>query len=592
MLTTPCPTLLRRYLISPRLNNPLSIFICVYVLLVIPRNSQHFATMSTDEKSSEKKSQEKKSTEKKSSEKKSSEKKGTESTTEDAGTLGNIITEGGRLVKMEVDYSTTCDEKIPEAQKMAKDGRVQEAVESLMVLEKQTRTGADAHSTSRVLVAVVEICFDTKEWTLLNETIVTLTKKRSQIKMAVTKMVQKCCEYVDKTPDKEVKLKLMDTLRTVTAGKIYVEVERARLTHQLAIMKETEGDVTEAATILQELQVETFGSMERKEKVEMILEQMRLCLLKKDFVRTQIISKKVSTKFFDSEEVDNLKLKFYNLMIDLDSHESSFLSICRHYRAIYDSKTVKNNEEEKKKVLKHVVLFIILAPYDNEQSDLLHRIKEDKTLEEIPQYRDLLQLFVTAELIKWSKLCEVYETELRSDATTVFPSTEEGNDRWGKLKNRVVEHNIRMMAKYYTRIYLKRMAELLDLSVKESEEFLCQLVVSGTVVARMDRMEGVVNFGTTPEHSQLLNSWSDNLHHLMALVNKTTHLINKEEMYILDTDHTVAREANKVEVVESEFGSAAEARDIRVDNSAAAEVIYIKRLTQSQLMSTLKKTNL
>lgn len=469
---------------------------------------------------------------------KATEKKAVEKSTEKKATEGgetlpqdtNIVTDGGRLVKMEVDYSTTCDEKIPAAQKLAKDGSVQEAVDMLMVLEKQTRTGADAHSTSRVLVAVVEICFEAGEWNLLNETIVTLTKKRSQIKMAVTKMVQKCCDYVDKTPSKEVKLKLMDTLRAITEGKIYVEVERARLTHKLAMMKEAEGDITEAATILQELQVETFGSMERKEKVEMILEQMRLCLLKKDFVRTQIISKKISTKFFDSEEVDNLKLKFYNLMIDLDSHESSFLSICRHYRAIYDSKTVQNNEDEKKRILKHVVLFIILAPYDNEQSDLLHRIKEDKTLEDIPQYRDLLQLFVTAELIKWSGLCEVYEKELRSSATNVFPSNEEGNERWTKLKDRVVEHNIRMMAKYYTRIHLKRMAELLDLSIKESEEFLCQLVVSGTVVARMDRLEGVVNFGTTPEHSQLLNSWSESLHHLMALVNKTTHLINKEEM--------------------------------------------------------------
>ena len=54
--------------------------------------------------------------------------------------------------------------------------------------------------------------------------------------------------------------------RTITEGKIYVEVERARLTHKLAVMKEAEGDITEAATILQELQVETFGSMERKEK--------------------------------------------------------------------------------------------------------------------------------------------------------------------------------------------------------------------------------------------------------------------------------------------------------------------------------------
>lgn len=74
-------------------------------------------------------------------------------------------------------------------------------------------------------------------------------------------------------------------------------------------------------------------------------------------------------------------------MIELDSHEGSFLSICRHYRAIYDSKSVQEDETEKKRILKHVILFIILAPYDNEQNDLLHRIKEDKTLEEIPQYK-------------------------------------------------------------------------------------------------------------------------------------------------------------------------------------------------------------
>ena len=39
--------------------------------------------------------------------------------------------------------------------------------------------------------------------------------------------------------------------------------------------------------------------MEKKEKVEFILEQMRLCIAKKDYIRTQIISKKINTKFFD-----------------------------------------------------------------------------------------------------------------------------------------------------------------------------------------------------------------------------------------------------------------------------------------------------
>jgi len=48
-------------------------------------------------------------------------------------------------------------------------------------------------------------------------------------------------------------------------------------------------------------QVETFGSMEKKEKVEFILEQMRLCLAKKDYIRTQIISKKINTKYFEDK---------------------------------------------------------------------------------------------------------------------------------------------------------------------------------------------------------------------------------------------------------------------------------------------------
>lgn len=46
-----------------------------------------------------------------------------------------------------------------------------------------------------------------------------------------------------------------------------MEVERARLTYKLAKLKEDEGNVTEAANIIQELQVETYGSMEKKEKV-------------------------------------------------------------------------------------------------------------------------------------------------------------------------------------------------------------------------------------------------------------------------------------------------------------------------------------
>ncbi|XP_026286346.1 26S proteasome non-ATPase regulatory subunit 12 [Frankliniella occidentalis] len=442
----------------------------------------------------------------------------------------------GQIIKMEVDYSTTCDEKIPQCKKMATEGKMHDALDALLVLEKQTRTAADMASTGRILVAIVQICKDAANWAALNEHIQILAKRRSQLKQAVVKMVQECCSYVDTMPTKELKVQLIDTLRTVTEGKIYVEVERARLTHILAKMKEEEGNVTEAANIIQELQVETYGSMEKREKVELILEQMRLCLAKKDYIRTQIISKKINVKFFEAEDTHDLKLKYYRLMIELDQHEGSFLATCKHYRAVLDTPSVRDDAAQRTMILQNVVLYLVLAPYDNEQADLTHRVLQDKLMEEVAPYRDLLRLFINPELIKWSALAEIYEKELKFGsakfpATDVFnPKTEEGQKRWKDLRNRVVEHNIRVMAKYYTRITLKRMSELLDLPIEETEDFLSNMVVSKTIEAKTDRPAGVVSFTRSQDPNDVLNAWATHLSSLMQLVNKTTHLINKEEM--------------------------------------------------------------
>ena len=35
------------------------------------------------------------------------------------------------------------------------------------------------------------------------------------------------------------------------------------------------------------------------------------------------------------------KLKYYYLMIQLDQHEGSYLSICKHYRAIFDTPCIQ-----------------------------------------------------------------------------------------------------------------------------------------------------------------------------------------------------------------------------------------------------------
>ncbi|XP_018645855.1 proteasome regulatory subunit-related [Schistosoma mansoni] len=434
--------------------------------------------------------------------------------------------------KMEVDYSVSVDNLLVTVKSLLAAGNFESAVEQCVSLEKQTRTASDAISTGRLLEAIVEILAESSQWSRLNEHLILMTKKHGQMKQSVSKMVQKAMEYLDKTPSEPVKLELIEALRNVTEGKIYVETERARLTKELARIKESHGDIEGAAAVLQDLQVETFGSMEKKEKVEFMLEQMRLCLAKKDFIRTQIISNKISTKFFADAENEDLKLKFYNLMINLNAHDSLYLNISKNYWEIYNSKSVQEDEQKRLLVLRHVIIYLLLSPYDNEQHDLMCRRKLVKDMEKIQIYFDMLKAFTTQELLKWDEFSKLYEHALRTETDVFSKKTDESEceTRWRDLHLRVIEHNIRVISEYYTRIRLHRLSQLLDLDIDKTEEYLSKLVVNKTIYAKIDRLEGVVHFIAKKMPTEVLNDWSYNTRNLMALINQTTHLINKERM--------------------------------------------------------------
>jgi len=56
---------------------------------------------------------------------------------------------------------------------------------------------------------------------------------------------------------------------------------------------------------------------------------------------------------------------------------------------------------------------------------------------------------------------------------------------------RVTEHNILVIAKYYSRIGMERLATLLDLPVADAEKHLSDMVVAGNVAAKIDRPAGL-----------------------------------------------------------------------------------------------------
>lgn len=389
-----------------------------------------------------------------------------------------------------------------------------------------------------------------------------LSKKHSQLKQAVTTMVQTVMSFLDATPNLETKLSVIETLRTVTEGKIFVEVERARVTKTLSDIKKAQGDLKAATDILCELQVETFGSMERREKVEFILAQVALCIESGDWTQAGILARKISTKYLarrpkkteaqleeertarqkridrgeevpevKDDDVTDLKLRYYEQQIMLAQHEDKYLDVCKHYRQVLDTEAVEEDPEKLRAVLQRIIYFIILAPHDNEQHDLLHRVHRDARNVQIPEDAELLKLFTVPELMRWPEVSRTFAPRLCG--TDIFAL--EGGDapahrRWLDLRKRVIEHNVRVVARYYTRIQASRLTELLDLDEDETEKYISELVTSKTVYAKIDRPARVVSFAKPRDADDVLNEWSANMKSLLGLLERIDHLITKEEM--------------------------------------------------------------
>ena len=336
-------------------------------------------------------------------------------------------------------------------------------------------------------------------------------------------------------------------------------------------MKKEQGDLNAAAEILCELQVETFGSMERREKTEFILEQVSLCIEKGDWTQAGILSRKISTKYIarkpkqtpeqmekakkeleekeknrsvddppleKPDDVTDLKLRYYEQQIILAKQESKYLEACKHYRQVLDTESVEENETQLKAILQRVIFYIILAPHNNEQSDLLHRIQNDVRNEAlVPTDSALIKLFTVPELMRMPMIAQRFgkhlcSTDVFSPTASPTSSAEEksAHTRFEDLRKRVIEHNVRVIAKYYTRIKMEQLCHLLDLDEEDTESYISKLVTDKTVYAKIDRPAGIVAFAKARNPDEVLNEWSGDMKSLLGLLERIDHLITKEGM--------------------------------------------------------------
>ncbi len=94
----------------------------------------------------------------------------------------------------------------------------------------------------------------------------------------------------------------------------------------------------------------------------------------------------------------------------------------------------------------------------------------------------------------------------------------------------VIEHNLRVVSKYYKRIRLSRLAELTNLLPEQLERHLSELSFSGDILLKIDRPNGIVSFEVKRSPEEVLSEWSSDISKMMQLMETTCHLINRENM--------------------------------------------------------------
>ncbi|OMJ83601.1 hypothetical protein SteCoe_15453 [Stentor coeruleus] len=379
-------------------------------------------------------------------------------------------------------------------------------LKDLLIREKELRQAEEvsAADCEKVMCEILERVKARGSWESVGEWVQVLSKRRRQPKQAIVGMIKHSISYLDTLARDHI---LLDTIRTVCEGKIYLEIEFARLTKRMSENYEAKNDLEKASSLLQEVQVETYGSMDKSEKLNFLLEQLRLLLSLKDYVRFQIISKKVNKKILDEKGMEENKIRFLKYMIEYYDHGKDYMEVALSYKTMAE---VMGQSMEGINALQEMVVNLLLVSYSAEQMDLLRRVPEsiDSDLLEVVGIVTGKELGQPKENVK----------KLMND------------EKWKTLIRRINQHNIRTVQVYYKRITLSRLAELLGMSIDDAEAEIRDMVSYMGFSAKINRLDGFVYFSKKTDAHDRLNEWGNDIYSLLNKLEEVTHLIHRERI--------------------------------------------------------------
>ena len=375
-----------------------------------------------------------------------------------------------------------------------------------------------------------------------------LTQRRNQSRESIISMVKYCINDIlpnlNNTKDSS---DLLNTIIRVTEGKIFVEYEYSQAIRKMTEIYLMDNNIEEAAKLIQDVQIEAFGSLESDYKIDYILFQMQVLIEKGDYIRTLIVSNKIKRNHLDDEGIELLKIRFFRLMILYHIHEKKYLEASKCYKILYDfvksinEKLVeveKDHKEIKPKIIdnyinvkkendlvnlfENYVLYLSICPPELETKNMLNELllKYKKELDINKNILFIVEKRLSDDIIPIDdNLFSKYKD---------FEIFKKNEDLLKLFRKYWIQHDLSLFEKFFGKIHIERISKMTNVPNDEIESELADMVVNNYIFARINRIEKIVNFRKKTDHHDVLDNFNYDMDNMLKKIEETCHLINKE----------------------------------------------------------------
>lgn len=310
--------------------------------------------------------------------------------------------------------------------------------------------------------------------------------------------------------------------------------------------------------------------MDMREKLEFILYQMKIMIKKKDMIRLLIVSRKITKKSFVDPNLEDLEILYHVYLYILHHSNKEYIQCATSLLRILDL-LVKDPVPEVLNPLPNtlnpgptfeprvplsnldqlfalVLFYTLQSPTSAEKSTLLKNLhtenKYSRFLSNNNKLKTLLDHYRNNNLMSTS--IEHYgalDSSIYQEATEAHFA-----ENRTLLRKNLIRHNVAVAGVFYKRARLLRLSQLFGCEKSETEEVICDMVTDGEIVAKIDRLDGIVVFGRNKMtergelcaiesnkgtisrgDEEILDEWVDDVNKLMDKVDQTCSLIHREE---------------------------------------------------------------